>query len=884
MRVLQNPTLSSQAPALRVPRETTSGAVAATVPEPAPFGHVPSVVSEVVASPGARLDASSRAFAESRFGRDFSGVRIHTDSKAATSAAAVQADAYTVGQHIAFAAGRHAPHEPKGRNLLMHELAHTVQQSALRQFPDAGQSIELGSPADALEQQADAAAADVSRGAHLDGTAERLGSVAVPRLQRTPSQGGPSNETDVSESSVLRDVYLTLAKKGIRFSTEVPVRLTLPGQKPVNLVVDVIYYDNGWVLFEGKGDRPQFTDGQKAVYAKAQREGAVFEVTGSPRTPPTSEKKADVSFPLGPLQLDSGRAHFVDGRKSAPLSVAQLHQTTRLDIATWVKVMELTHTDIVLKPDEVWYSAPNGQPQRIRRDDPRIQGWPTKENKSDPKPLKPPTAPKPPESDSVGDSKGGRTDRLNAMRTGSAAAAQRNSASASALPSGVPTATNPSPASTAQAGALSASASASVAPTSSPPSVPKPTLALTPKGPRSAPAAASSSGLATPATNGSQAPVAKPAVKPQAPTAKAQSPVPSAAGGTAGATTPAPAPPKPEAVKNADATKSPAHGGEQNARNAQALGGLASVAVDYIQSGLERSSAGEARFAALEEFQKEQAAIFDELWHSPEKGMDISFHFIVTTPKSGQPARVQYQGKCIQLLEHRGGAMFRHYDTPKARVAEDRELRVSPGIRDEFVSLWIANPYANRRDRKTPTKPGAPEASATPVATFNDFVQKTTLLTKGDLSAYELSAYESLKQSAPTLTAQVTTFEAHRFEVPHSLHAQLLDYFAGRIFAKLSKKLHELEGELVSLKGRLESRLSEGTLSKVINSRGDLALDPKMLWSTEAHLVSARGTVQNGAFRHAQESLAQASALLNQSDLWLRHYDGKPAAWDDSIQ
>jgi hypothetical protein len=89
----------------------------------------PPIVHEVLASPGQRLDASTRAFFEPRFGQDFSNVRVHTDSQAAKSADAVDANAYTVGRDIVFG-GRHTPPEStEGRPLLAHELAHVVQQA-----------------------------------------------------------------------------------------------------------------------------------------------------------------------------------------------------------------------------------------------------------------------------------------------------------------------------------------------------------------------------------------------------------------------------------------------------------------------------------------------------------------------------------------------------------------------------------------------------------------------------------------------------------------------------------------------------------------------------------------------------------------------------------
>jgi len=64
-------------------------------PEP---GSVPHIVHEVLSSSGNPLDANTRAFMEPRFGYDLGGVRIHTDSKAAESAQAVNALAYTVGK------------------------------------------------------------------------------------------------------------------------------------------------------------------------------------------------------------------------------------------------------------------------------------------------------------------------------------------------------------------------------------------------------------------------------------------------------------------------------------------------------------------------------------------------------------------------------------------------------------------------------------------------------------------------------------------------------------------------------------------------------------------------------------------------------------------
>jgi hypothetical protein len=73
---------------------------------------------------GQPLSASTRQFMEPRFGADFGHVRIHTDAAAQTSAAQIQARAYTVRHHITLGKGA----SENDRHLIAHELTHVVQQ------------------------------------------------------------------------------------------------------------------------------------------------------------------------------------------------------------------------------------------------------------------------------------------------------------------------------------------------------------------------------------------------------------------------------------------------------------------------------------------------------------------------------------------------------------------------------------------------------------------------------------------------------------------------------------------------------------------------------------------------------------------------------------
>ncbi len=151
-------------------RLTTSRAISPPATNPTPsvvlqrsslgpesVSQVPPIVHDVLNAPGQPLDTSTRAFMEPRFRHDFSGVRVHTDQRAAESARSVNAAAYTVGQNIVFTNQMFRPGESGGRHLLAHELAHVVQQS---RGPSHG-ALSIGAHDSPLEAEADHTAARV---------------------------------------------------------------------------------------------------------------------------------------------------------------------------------------------------------------------------------------------------------------------------------------------------------------------------------------------------------------------------------------------------------------------------------------------------------------------------------------------------------------------------------------------------------------------------------------------------------------------------------------------------------------------------------------------------------------------------------------------------
>ena len=80
---------------------------------------------------GAPMDSGVRAEMEGSFGRDFSNVRIHDDSKSHEMSSSIGARAFTKDSDIYFGQGQYNPSTTSGKHLLAHELTHTVQQGSI---------------------------------------------------------------------------------------------------------------------------------------------------------------------------------------------------------------------------------------------------------------------------------------------------------------------------------------------------------------------------------------------------------------------------------------------------------------------------------------------------------------------------------------------------------------------------------------------------------------------------------------------------------------------------------------------------------------------------------------------------------------------------------
>jgi hypothetical protein len=136
-----------------------------------------------------------------QFRHDFSRVRVRSESDAAR---VLGADAFTIGQEIVFAPGRFAPHTIRGRELIAHELAHTIQHGDRDGIAGA---FRLSRPGDALETQADSAARCAATGVMPPVVGPSPHAAGLVSLKRTAAYDHGASESALLDSP--EDTYQT---------------------------------------------------------------------------------------------------------------------------------------------------------------------------------------------------------------------------------------------------------------------------------------------------------------------------------------------------------------------------------------------------------------------------------------------------------------------------------------------------------------------------------------------------------------------------------------------------------------------------------------------------------------------------------------------------
>jgi hypothetical protein len=172
-------------------------------------GAATSSVQAPLLSGGQPLDAAMRAHYEAATGEDLGAVRVHSGHAADKSALGMNANAYTIGSDIVFAASHFAPGSHEGRRLLAHELTHVVQQRGVGHAAIQLQSAEGKKP---VEEARDLAqemfSTPKNQRAPVVAKVQSKAAEFVAALQVAKSAKPP---TDGPTADVLRDALRTLA-------------------------------------------------------------------------------------------------------------------------------------------------------------------------------------------------------------------------------------------------------------------------------------------------------------------------------------------------------------------------------------------------------------------------------------------------------------------------------------------------------------------------------------------------------------------------------------------------------------------------------------------------------------------------------------------------
>jgi hypothetical protein len=160
----------------------------------------------LASSSGQSLDGPMRSNMEGALGADLSDVRIHRGGEASSSAASVQARAYTVGSDVVLGNDVN-PASNEGQKTIAHELTHVVQQRSgpVDGTPAAG-GIRLSDPSDRFEQAAEATASAVMSGASAGpAPAGAGGGAATAQREAAPGQEEETEEPTAQGQFVQRE-------------------------------------------------------------------------------------------------------------------------------------------------------------------------------------------------------------------------------------------------------------------------------------------------------------------------------------------------------------------------------------------------------------------------------------------------------------------------------------------------------------------------------------------------------------------------------------------------------------------------------------------------------------------------------------------------------
>jgi hypothetical protein len=169
---------------------------------------------------GRPLEPNVRAQMENAFATDFEHVQVYDDTAAQQSATALDAAAFTHGEHIYLGPGSPPIESAAGKSLLAHELAHVVQQRTAEGIP----STALSQPGDRFERTADAAAQQVMQGGQAQ--ISTTGTPPAVQRQQQPGNRATRDEVRVALEAFLRRAMQTQGGRTLRVTPEIRSAVT----------------------------------------------------------------------------------------------------------------------------------------------------------------------------------------------------------------------------------------------------------------------------------------------------------------------------------------------------------------------------------------------------------------------------------------------------------------------------------------------------------------------------------------------------------------------------------------------------------------------------------------------------------------------------------
>ncbi|GAB61457.1 MAG: DUF4157 domain-containing protein [Candidatus Jettenia sp.] len=282
---------------------------------------VPPIVRAVLNSGSQPLGQITRDFMESRFGYDFSLVRMHNDIPSAKSADVLNAKAYTVGKDVVFGSGYYQPETAAGKQLLAHELAHVIQQDRGRICASVPLSESM------LEQAADQAALTLAQSS----VSIQVTGASAPGLARQPlDQGQELPKFNNSQKGKLNDIVNLMERFGIDW--------TALGLKDRKAVIE--FFSQYGKVDDALADlkiKLQREIDIKGIYAEAQSATTIKRVfsSESPESQAVKEIAAPdipkgTKLPRGTEKVIKGKGGYWGGERGHALWYSEIEEVNKI--------------------------------------------------------------------------------------------------------------------------------------------------------------------------------------------------------------------------------------------------------------------------------------------------------------------------------------------------------------------------------------------------------------------------------------------------------------------------------------------------------------------------------------------------------------------------